>query len=117
VLLSDRKRGLIVVDASGVVIPGDYNQDMVVDADDYTEWRAAFGTTRVSVHDAPLADGNFDGIVDGADYVVWRKNFGQVQGGFGSLVDGATVPEPATLLMLLVGLCLVNTFRRVHMTV
>ena len=50
VLLSDRKRGLIVVDASGVLIPGDYNQDMVVNAADYDMWRASFGTTRSGAH-------------------------------------------------------------------
>ena len=43
VLLSDRTRGLIVVDATGVLAPGDYNQDMTVDADDYASWRSSFG--------------------------------------------------------------------------
>ena len=88
VLLSDRKRGLIVVDASGVLIPGDYNQDMVVNAADYDVWRAAFGSTRSSVHDAPFADGNYDGVVDVADYVVWRDHLGQVQTGAGSGLGG-----------------------------
>jgi hypothetical protein len=112
VLLSDRKRGLIVVDASGVVIPGDYNQDMVVNDEDYLVWREAIDTVRVSVHDAPLADGNFDGIVDGADYVVWRKNYGLVQSAAGSLVGGFNVPEPATLFILLMGTCPRGIFRR-----
>ena len=50
---------------------------MVVDDADYDVWRAAFGSTTSSVHDAPLADGNYDGVVDAADYVVWRDHFGQ----------------------------------------
>jgi hypothetical protein len=91
VLLSDRKRGLIVVDASAVVIPGDYNQDMVVNGLDYLVWRASFGQTRSGFHDAPYADGNFDGVVDAADYVVWRDHLGQSQMGLGAVTS---VPEP-----------------------
>jgi hypothetical protein len=112
VLLSDRTRGLIVVDASAVVIPGDYNQDMIVNAADYDVWRAAFGTTRSSVHDAPYADGNYDGVVDGADYVVWRDHFGQVQTGMA--VGSSLVPEPASALLLVVGASLMMPRRRVR---
>lgn len=103
VLLSDRKRGLIVVDASGVVISGDYNQDMKVDADDYTLWRNTFGSTRVSQHDPPLADGSRDGTVNAADYVVWRKNVGRTGpsgSGAGSGEFVAIVPEPATIVLI-----------------
>lgn len=115
VLLSDRQRGLIVVDASGVVIPGDYNQDMIVDNADYDVWRAAFLTTTSNVHDAPLADGNYDGKVDAADYVIWRNNFGltgPTVPGFSAIVAGATVPEPATMLLVIVGVGLAAAHRR-----
>lgn len=103
VLLSDRKRGLIVVDASGVVARGDYNQDMVVDTDDYNKWRSAFGTTRISVHDAPLADGSGNILVDAADYVIWRKFVGTTGPSSGSSSDSSGVPEPASMLLLVVG--------------
>ncbi len=112
VLLSDRKRGLIVVDASGVVAPGDYNQDMIVDADDYAEWRSTFATTRVSVHDAPLADGNGNVEVDAADYVIWRKYLGTTGPGGNSLHWNAAAPEPGTFLMLVLGISLVSAGRR-----
>jgi hypothetical protein len=103
VLISDRARGLLVLDVSGVVDPGDYNQDMQVDPDDYSEWASAFGSTRSSVHDAPLADGNFNGIIDAADYVVWRK-FADAAGAGGALAGGETsVPEPNAMLLVLVG--------------
>jgi hypothetical protein len=115
VLISDRKRGLIVVDATGVLLPGDFNQDMVVDNDDFLLWKSTFGTTRVSVHDPPLADGNYDGIVNAADYVIWRKHVGQ--SGFGSgttsNLGGATVPEPSAALMLIVGVGLLGSRFRV----
>jgi hypothetical protein len=103
VLLSDRKRGLIVVDARGVVAPGDYNQDMVVDQDDYDLWTSTFGTKRVSVHDAPLADGSGNIEVDAADYVIWRKYLGTTGpsgSGAGSIFGGSTVPEPASAVLI-----------------
>jgi hypothetical protein len=62
-------------------------------------------------------DFNFDGKVDGADYVVWRKNamapeafntwranFGATAGSASSI--NATVPEPATALLLVLGVAL-----------
>ncbi len=94
VLLSDRQRGLIVVDASGVVAPGDFDTNMTVDVHDYNAWRAAFGSNRSSVHDAPLADGNRNGVVDAADYVIWRKMMGSA--GTGS----SNVPEPSAALLV-----------------
>lgn len=110
VLLTDRTRGLIVVDASAVVIPGDYNQDMVVNNLDYQVWRSSFGTTRSGVHDAPYADGNYDGVVDAADYIVWRDHFGQVQTGMA--VGNSLVPEPASALILTMGACVVGLRRQ-----
>lgn len=64
-------------------LPGDYDSGGVVDDQDYTVWKAAFGTT---VSTAGLgADGNANGIVDAADYTVWRDHL------------GATVYQPPTL--------------------
>lgn len=65
---------------------GDYNGDMVVDANDYLEWKAAFGDL---VLPGTGADGNGDGIVDAADYTIWRNNLCTA----GALVT--PVPEPA----------------------
>ena len=97
VLLSDRKRGLIVVDATGVVAQGDYNTDTFVNGSDYAAWRAAFGSTRSSVHDAPLSDGNYNGLVDAADYVLWRK---RATLGAASIGEDTAVPESSTILLL-----------------
>jgi T5SS/PEP-CTERM-associated repeat protein len=71
-------------------LPGDYNQNGVVDAADYVVWRDGLGTTYTQ-----------------ADYDVWRANFGQTIGS-GTALPSAdplsiAVPEPATWVMLLTG--------------
>ncbi|MCI0335437.1 MAG: hypothetical protein L0228_19695 [Planctomycetes bacterium] len=101
VLLGDRDRGLIIVDASGVLAPGDYNQDGLVDTDDYETWKKYLGTTNKA------ADGNKNGIVDTADFVVWRKHVGQI--GPSNLLPGSGgdeftgVPEQSALILIASG--------------
>jgi hypothetical protein len=89
------------------MIDGDYFRDGSVDSLDYEFWKASFGLTGGAGY---FADGNIDGIVDAADYTIWRDNFGlalpasgdePLEVGGGSLSVGA-VPEPASLVMLIV---------------
>jgi hypothetical protein len=54
------------------VLPGDYDFNSAVNADDIASWRNGFATTSL------WADGNNDGQINAADYVVWRKNDGGV---------------------------------------
>jgi hypothetical protein len=112
VLLSDRTRGLIVVNASNVVARGDYDQDLSVDEDDYLAWRRTFGEQDSGQHIAPLADGNENLVIDSADYVLWRKFVGQQ--GVGGVADSSfpAVPEPSTAGLLLVGFGLMIARRR-----
>jgi hypothetical protein len=69
-------------------IPGDFNEDGIVDAADYVEWRSQLGTTYTQ-----------------ADYEVWRAHFGQTAGNAAALPSGealaAAVPEPSTASILL----------------
>jgi hypothetical protein len=75
------------------VLPGDYNDDNVVNAADYTRWRDRLGSTAVLPNDPT------PGVVDQSDYDRWVANFGDT-GGAGSLgANGAAVPEPATLAL------------------
>jgi hypothetical protein len=109
VLLSDRQRGLIVVNATGVLAKGDYNHDMTVDEDDYAEWHTGFGAPNgVEHNNAPLADGNYDDFVDAADYVLWRKFLGTSgPGGAGagsSSADSTGVPEPTAVVLWAIGI-------------
>jgi hypothetical protein len=102
VLLSDRQRGLIIVDATDVLSPGDYNQDGFVNAADYGAWRSEFSQD-VFHHGTLISDGNGDGFVDAADYVVWRANV--VAGGAAAgspSAAAAAVPEPASFYIALI---------------
>ena len=67
------------------VLPGDFNSDGVVDAADYTAWRYGLGTMYSQAH-----------------YEVWRANFGQQSGSGSDASANAIVPEPTTLVMLIV---------------
>jgi len=79
---------------TAIMLPGDYNGDGTVDAQDFDTWKSQFGTSG-----ALAADGNGDGVVDAADYPVWRDNLGRQLAGGSQLVDSA-VPEPATVVLL-----------------
>jgi len=88
---------------------GDYNNNGVVDAADYTVWRNALGTTLAA------ADGDGDGLVDEDDYVIWKWNFGNVAAG-GASASATAVPEPicASLFAyaMLGPICMSRSFRR-----
>jgi hypothetical protein len=79
---------------------------------------------------APTLEGDFntDGVVDAADYVVWRKtdgsnpagyntwrtNFGRTAGSGAALAGAASVPEPASMVLIL-GAVLAGLPRRTSM--
>ena len=70
-------------------VPGDYNNNGVVDAADYVAWRKNNNTAVTLPNDATPG-------TSAADYSVWRAHFGQ-KAGSGSSVVGATsgaIPEP-----------------------
>ncbi len=85
---------------------GDYNEDGVVDAADYTVWSDNVGGTTLANRDP----GN-TGVIGEDDFVSWKTHYGETAGS-GSLAAGA-VPEPSTVL--LVGIALLSwmlTLRR-----
>ena len=77
-------------------LQGDYNDDGIVDAADYTVSRDALGSTTNLA-----ADGNGNGIVDAADYDVWKTNFGAHAGSGAGAEANAAVPEPSTMVLML----------------
>lgn len=88
--------------APPLVVQGDYNGDTVVDAQDYSAWKSAFGTT---VAAGTGADGNGNGVVDAADYTVWRDSFGSGTGAGGL----ASVPEPSSTILVAVAMLFGST--------
>uniref|UniRef100_UPI0036F38C80 DUF7453 family protein n=1 Tax=Algisphaera agarilytica TaxID=1385975 RepID=UPI0036F38C80 len=71
---------------------GDYNNNGIVDAADYTVWQDSFGSTTDLA-----ADGNGNGMIDAADYTVWQDNFGSTNASTSTL---SIIPEPASLTVL-----------------
>jgi hypothetical protein len=79
-------------------VPGDYNQNGVVDAADYALWRDMLGQMGPGLP----ADGNGDGTVNDADYDLWRANFGLGSPGeAAAALQSAAVPEPGTAALLI----------------
>jgi hypothetical protein len=72
---------------------GDYNDDGVVNAADYTVWRDNLGSNITLPNEATTP-----GVVNQADYDQWKARFGNAIGS-GSLA-AAGVPEPSTLLLV-----------------
>jgi hypothetical protein len=86
-------------------LAGDYNNNGVVDAADYVVWR----NNPASLQN----EGASAGVVDQADYDFWRTQFGKSNGASGSL-SAASVPEPGTLLLVLVGILALRIAQRIH---
>ncbi len=78
---------LIAAEPSFESIPGDFNNDGMVDAADYTVWRDGLGTTHTTEH-----------------YNDWLANFGTTS----SSSNAITVPEPAANLLGLLFLMLTS---------
>jgi hypothetical protein len=95
---------LIVAPVGGIgdFLPGDYDENGVVDASDYTVWRNALPTGDLT------ADGNFDGQVTEADYLVWKSSFGLTYGGGGAIGGLLSVPEPTSRWLMVFGVAALN---------
>jgi hypothetical protein len=91
--------GFYLLDLSATEVAGDYNADGVVDAADYTVWRDTLGQSGANL----AADGDGDEAVDADDFNVWKTKFGQ-SGVGGAVGQSASVPEPATVAMVLFAL-------------
>ena len=82
--------GLLQVSTFVAPLPGDFNSDGHVDADDLTQWQGDFGLNGDS-------DADVDADSDGTDFLTWQRGIGVA-----SLATTQAIPEPSTA-MLLVG--------------
>jgi hypothetical protein len=88
-------------------LPGDYNDNDVVDAADYVVWRDRVGTANAMPND-PIG-----GTIGAAHYNQWKANFGKSSPGSGSTLEGIAVPEPTCAALLLMGIAVgVHVVRR-----
>jgi hypothetical protein len=89
--------------------PGDFNQDGVVGAADYTVWRDEYGSSGAGlVADGTGPEGVPDGVVDIYDYDLWVVNFGKTSSDIGS---STAIPEPEALVQCLFGACVILGLR------
>ncbi len=93
---SNNDGGAVHIDAVSLVatdpvaIDGDYNNDGVVDAADYTVWRDNLNTV------TNLPGDTTPGLVTANDYSVWSNNYGATNNPSAS----NAVPEPPSILVL-----------------
>ena len=72
---------------------GDFNSDGFVDGADLTLWNSGYGTNITG-------DTDGDSDTDGSDFLTWQRNFTGP-----AVITVASVPEPSSLGLLLLGAC------------
>ncbi len=90
-----------------LILPGDYNDDGIVDAADFTVWRDNLG--------APgdmIPNHNDLGPIGTAHYLTWKSHFGMSAPTSLSDTRVAGVPEPATVLLVLVAILVAPWLKR-----
>lgn len=80
-------------------LPGDFNDDGVVNLADYTVWRNNLGASAGS-----LANDIDGGVIDTRQYETWKASFGGNLPSTASLSQSHTVPEPRTLFVAMAAL-------------
>jgi hypothetical protein len=96
----------ITVTAVPIGVPGDYNNNGVVDAADYVVWRSLNGTNATLPNEV---SGTTPGQVTQEDYTAWKARFGNTSSSGSSLGAKAQVPEPTSLMLLALGSVLALT--------
>jgi hypothetical protein len=82
-------------------VPGDYNGNGVVDTADYIIWRENNGTAFQLTNEV---SGVTPGQVTDDDYTEWRARFGNTAGSGATVGGTATIPEPTTWVLALLGI-------------
>ncbi|MEN1680243.1 MAG: autotransporter-associated beta strand repeat-containing protein [Planctomycetota bacterium] len=98
---------LVLTFVGSALLPGDFNNDGIVDTADYTVWRDSLGNQPGALG----ANDTVGGVIGIAQYELWKTNFGAALPA--ALRDSASVPEPtAAWLVASVGAGLAAHRRR-----
>ncbi|MCA9235081.1 MAG: PEP-CTERM sorting domain-containing protein [Planctomycetales bacterium] len=76
----------------------DFNDDGIVDGEDFIAWQRGFGTLSGATNELGDADGN--GTVDAADLAAWQSSFG----GTTAAPLASATPEPTTAALAMLAL-------------
>ncbi len=82
----------VVLTVTAVELPGDYNNDGIVNGADYTVFQTGFGAR-----------------FNAADYTIWRDNFGRTRPP--ATVSGGAVPEPAAWVIVVGAVTILGRLR------
>jgi endo-1,4-beta-xylanase len=72
-----------------VAVPGDFDDNLIVNAADLAIWQAGYGLDG-------RGDADGDGDTDGRDFSIWQRNFSPS----GHLSNSVSVPEPSCLALM-----------------
>jgi hypothetical protein len=97
-------KGFVTVTAlSTAGVTGDYNNNTVIDAGDYTAWKAAFNGSSLP----NLSPTKVGTTIDASDYTVWRDVLPV------AVASSAAIPEPSLWAWIVVaGTAFTGTRRR-----
>lgn len=80
----------------------DFDEDGNVDLEDLDNWQAGYGIAGTAMHMDGDANGNQ--YVNGLDFLAWQRQFGS---GIEPLAGLAVAPEPAAVLLMLIGMAVI----------
>jgi len=104
-------RGVVHITPAGLL--GDFNSDGKVDAGDYATWRKAFDGSPTAPGAALANDNGLGTPITVAHYNLWRSHFASPPGAGSELGLGSeSVPEPASAMLLVIGLVSLCSRRR-----
>jgi concanavalin A-like lectin/glucanase superfamily protein len=87
---------LTIFEETPIALLPDFDEDADVDGSDFLIWQRGFANGSTFEQ----GDANSDGMVDGTDLAIWQTAFGTL--GAGPAAQISAVPEPQTLVLLLI---------------
>ncbi len=91
--------GVVNYDVVPPQLPGDFNNDGQVNTADYTVWRDNLGGS-FDLNGNGDETGDSARVVDTADYTLWKTNCGSSGAASLAIASSQSIPEPGTLMLL-----------------